>query len=57
MLALDPQILGLLATTTGVGAGLSFIALRKNALELRRPRRLCPACGRQIEGRTCGCTS
>jgi hypothetical protein len=55
MLLFDSQTFGLLVTTTGVGAGLSFIALRKNALELKRPRRLCPSCGRRIERRTCGC--
>jgi hypothetical protein len=31
-----------------VKAGLS-----KNALELRRRRRICPSCGREIIGRRC----
>jgi len=57
MLFVDPQTYGLLATTTGVGTGLVVIALRKKALELRRGRRLCPSCGREIEGRTCGCST
>jgi hypothetical protein len=56
MISVDPQTLALLSTTTGVGVGLMLVALRKNALELKRPPRLCPSCGRRIDGRTCGCT-
>ena len=42
-----------------VGAA-GFLMLRaglaKSALELKRRRRTCPSCGRQIAGRSCGCS-
>jgi hypothetical protein len=49
----DPQILILAAVTMAIGYTMVFSGLKKNALELRRRRRTCPACGRQIEGSVC----
>jgi hypothetical protein len=52
---LDPNILFLAATTCGVGYLLTLAGLHKSVLELKRRRRICPSCGRQIQARTCGC--
>ena len=49
----DPQIAMLVALTMAVGFTMSFAALKKNMLELRRRKRICPACGRSIPGRVC----
>jgi hypothetical protein len=54
---LDPQLVVLLASTTGVGFLMIVSGIRKSALEWRNRNRFCPACGRQIRGRTCACTS
>ena len=51
----DPQMLALLATTTGVGMLMAVSGVQKSALEWRRRRRRCPSCGRDLRGRTCGC--
>jgi NADH pyrophosphatase NudC (nudix superfamily) len=53
----EPHLLALLATSTGVGLLMSLIGVQKSALEWRRRRRVCPSCGHQIAGRTCGCTA
>jgi hypothetical protein len=53
---LDPQLVALLALTTGVGFLMIVSGVFKSALEWRHPHRTCPACGRQIRERTCGCT-
>jgi hypothetical protein len=47
------MIIALLATT-GVGVWMAIAGVQKNALEWKRRRRTCPACGRDISGRTCG---
>jgi hypothetical protein len=39
--------------TLGVGALMTAAGLQKNALELRKRRRRCPSCGRQIDARVC----
>ena len=46
-----------LAVTMAIGYVMVVAGLGKNALELRRRRRVCPSCGRQIEERVCGCSS
>jgi hypothetical protein len=33
---------------------MAFAGVKKHALELKRQTRVCPSCGRRIEGRTCG---
>jgi hypothetical protein len=43
----------LLISTSVIGYLMAFAGLKKNALELRRRRRVCPSCGREIHGRTC----
>ncbi len=48
-----PQLVGLLAASTGVGCLMVFAAVQKHALEWRRRERSCPSCGRRIEARVC----
>jgi hypothetical protein len=50
MIALTPQ---LLALTTGVGAVMILVGLRRGLLEPRKAHRTCPFCGRRIDGRVC----
>jgi len=50
---LDPQLALLFALTTGVGFVMLTAGVQKRALEWRRRRRLCPACGRRIDGPVC----
>jgi hypothetical protein len=50
----DPQLVTLF-TTTGAALLMAYAGVRKNGLEWRRARRRCPACGRQLRDRTCGC--
>ena len=49
----DPQILILAAVTMAIGYTMVFSGLKKHALELKRRRRTCPACGRPIDGAVC----
>jgi hypothetical protein len=51
-----PQLIALFATT-GVGVWMAFAGVKKSALEWKRQRRMCPACGREIPGRTCACSA
>jgi hypothetical protein len=53
MTGLDLDLATLLVCTTGVGFLMLFTGVKKNALEWRRRRRVCPSCGRVITGRTC----
>jgi hypothetical protein len=50
---LDPQLALLFALTTGVGFVMLTAGVQKRALEWRRRRRLCPSCGRRIDGPVC----
>jgi hypothetical protein len=54
MTAFDPQLAALLASSFGIGLLMTLAGLQKNALEWKRRRRVCPSCGREIRGRTCG---
>jgi NADH pyrophosphatase NudC (nudix superfamily) len=56
-MSLDPNVLALLVITTAIGFLMVVSGIHKNALEWRNRSRFCPACGRKIERRTCGCTS
>ena len=47
-----PQ-LAVLLVSTGIGAWMALAGVHKNALEWRREKRKCPACGKHIQGRTC----
>ena len=33
---------------------MAYAGMKKHTLEPKRRRRICPSCGRRIEGRTCG---
>ena len=50
---LDPQILTLMALTSGVGWLMIESGVLKHLLERRRDRRICPSCGRNAT--SCGC--
>ncbi|MBA2297206.1 MAG: hypothetical protein H0W14_04145 [Actinobacteria bacterium] len=52
-MTLDPQIALLGALTMAVGFTMYYAGLKKNMLELKQRRRICPACGRRITGRVC----
>jgi hypothetical protein len=43
----------LLVVAGGIAYLMVFAGMTKRALELRRPRRVCPSCGRTI--RDCSC--
>jgi hypothetical protein len=53
---LDPQLFAAFAATTGIGFLMIVAGMSKHMLELRRPKRHCPSCGRRLERRTCACT-
>jgi hypothetical protein len=50
---LDPHVITLAAATLGAGWLMAYAGLSKSALELKRRRRICPSCGRQITARVC----
>ena len=49
----DPQIVTFVALAMAIGYTMFFSGLKKHALELKHPRRICPSCGRQIDGAVC----
>jgi len=49
----DPHTATLAALTLGVGWIMAMAGLQKSALELKRRRRICPSCGRQIDKAVC----
>jgi hypothetical protein len=50
---LDPQLIALMALTTGAGWLMIESGVTKHLLERRRNRRICPSCGRDASA--CGC--
>jgi hypothetical protein len=54
-MSLDPQIAAAAVASTGAGALMLLAGVEKHALEWRRRRRVCPSCGRRLDGRACGC--
>jgi formate dehydrogenase maturation protein FdhE len=50
---LDPHVAVAAIATLGAGWLMMVAGLNKSALELRRRRRVCPSCGRQIQARVC----
>ena len=50
---LDPQIAVLAGLTMAIGYTMYFSGLKKHALELKRRQRICPSCGRTIDGPVC----
>ena len=49
---LTPQLIALFASIAA-GVWMAVAGVQKNALEWRRQKRLCPSCGRNIDGRVC----
>jgi formate dehydrogenase maturation protein FdhE len=49
----DPHTATLAVLTLGVGWTMAAAGLQKSALELKRRRRICPSCGRQISKSVC----
>ncbi|MEX2644654.1 MAG: hypothetical protein WD249_00160 [Gaiellaceae bacterium] len=49
---LDPQLAAAFAVTTGVGFLMLVSGVHKSLLEWRRGR-LCPSCGRRLDGPVC----
>jgi hypothetical protein len=54
-MSLDPHMAALLLSTTATGLMMSIAGLRKNGLERRRRRRICPSCGQELRGSFCAC--
>lgn len=50
---LDPHVMTFVVVTLGAGWLMAYAGLSKSALELKRRRRICPSCGRQITSRVC----
>ena len=50
---LDPHLAVAAVATLGAGWLMMVAGLQKSALELRRRRRVCPSCGREIQARVC----
>jgi hypothetical protein len=49
----DLHILVLAALTMAIGYTMFFSGLKKHGLELKKPHRICPSCGRRIDGAVC----
>jgi recombinational DNA repair protein RecR len=56
-MAFDPHTATLAVLTLGIGSVMAVAGLHKHALELKRRRRRCPSCGRQIDARVCSTCS
>jgi hypothetical protein len=50
---LDPHVAIAAVATLGAGWLMMTAGLQKSALELRRRKRVCPSCGREIRARVC----
>jgi hypothetical protein len=50
---LNPHVMTFVVATLGVGWLMAYAGLSKSALELKRRRRICPSCGRQIRAQVC----
>jgi hypothetical protein len=57
IVTLDPHIVTLAIATLGAGWLMALAGLQKNALERRRRKRRCPACGRELRTDVCSCSS
>ena len=53
MTPIDPQIVTFVALAMAIGYTMFFSGLKKHVLELKHPRRICPSCGRRIDGAVC----
>jgi hypothetical protein len=54
-MAIDPHLVLLGIVTVIVGYLMAFAGVEKSALEWRRRRRTCPACGRELQRGVCKC--
>ncbi len=52
-MTLDPQLVTFAALAMAIGWTMVFSGVKKNMLELKRKRRVCPSCGRNIPGAVC----
>jgi hypothetical protein len=52
---IDPHIALVALLTAGIGYVMTVAGLQKSALELKRRRRRCPSCGRELQRRVCTC--
>jgi len=52
-MTVDPQIVTFVALAMAIGYTMFFSGLKKNLLELKQRRRICPSCGRRIDGPVC----
>ena len=52
-MTLDPQLVTFAALAMAIAWTMTFSALKKHALELKRRKRICPSCGRNISGPVC----
>jgi formate dehydrogenase maturation protein FdhE len=52
-MALAPHLATLVIATLAIGWLMAVAGLQKNALELKKRRRVCPSCGRHIETSRC----
>jgi hypothetical protein len=53
----DLHVLTTATVTLIVGCFMLKAGLQKSTLELRRPRRVCPSCGRELRAARCNCTA
>ena len=49
----DPQLVTFTTLAMAIGFTMFYSGIKKNALELKRRRRICPSCGRNITGTVC----
>ena len=49
----DPQLATLVALFMAVAWTMTFAGVRKHMLEHKHRRRVCPSCGRHIDGPVC----
>jgi hypothetical protein len=55
-MTLDLHVAALLISTTAAGLLMAIAGIRKNGLEWRQRRRICPSCGRRLERGACLCS-
>lgn len=53
LMHLDPNVAVLAVVTSGIGYLMVMTGIGKSMLEWRRAARMCPGCGRAIQGRVC----
>jgi hypothetical protein len=52
-MTIDTHMAFLAVSTLAAGYLMTVAGLRKNALEWRKRRRMCPSCGRELRTRVC----